>query len=814
MSELEKMEGQVMTPDGIVSMILDGLGYKDERVLTYKCIEPSMGEGAFIIAEASRIIDCGKLHGYSNEQISSLIAENLYGIEKDERYFEKALKRLNGLLEAREIPVPDKWPHLYHADTLKMYRELIGMFDVCAGNPPYIRVHNLDEDTREFIKNQDNFKFGTGTTDLYVAFYDIGIQFLKPTGRLGYISANSFLKNTSQKPFRDYLITEKLISKIWDFKTSKVFEGADTYTCICILDRNSNRASFDVDYREYNMYQEVVHSVFPWEQFSSLLDEKTWNLASDEDIRFLAENSARPIKVGNIAIVQNGIATNRDKVYVGKAWLDEAGTRPWTGKHTDSKRIVWFHGHPVESRILRRCVKASTYSGRPEDMLYILFPYKQGKDIPVYNRDNQKIERGFVPFEEKWFKKNFPKAYDYLSLHYDDLVSRDMDQGAAWFQFGRSQGLACSCWKKIVFKHLIDRANPSINAFILDEDVLVYSGIYTIADPWPLIELRNNRLCFNDFMYEHELGEIVQIFRSAEFARYCCIVGKDMSGGWAAISTKVVKDFGTVLSEFPNFPITIPPEHLSIADNNYLNNLFHEKMGTDIIKEAYDNIAIAGATSSERVKPFHSFVAKILQFKLGPDYEIWAGGYGEGREYQLSGNFGTKNTDICVVKDGKPLGAIEFKLLSNNFKQNLVNFKESLLGEVGTMHGQGIVYGFCYLLPEKALYLSSKREFDKFDTLTQRDLIPYRKMMQGDLVQAPDSLFVGVYRLFVQSFIESLVPKQVIDFASASYSSAVQPQWSDYSFICDIDMKEEFSAQNIGKFLDRFIVAIKFGRRR
>lgn len=807
MSLEEKMEGQVMTPDGIVSMILDALGYKGDRVLTSKCIEPSMGEGAFIIAEASRIIDCAKLHGYTDEEILHLLQENLYGIEKDGRFYDKAIKRLNGLLEAREIPVPESWPHLYHDDTLKRFREFTGMFDFAAGNPPYIRVHNLDAETREFIKDKTNFKFGTGTTDLYIAFYDIGIQLLNPIGRLGYISANSFLRNTSQKFFRDYLITEKLISKIYDFKTSKIFEGADTYTCICILDKNDNRAVFDVDYREYNMYEMVVENVFPWESFSALLNEKTWNLASDEDIRFLTENSSRPIKVGNIAIVQNGIATNRDKIYVGKAYVDEQETIPWTGKHTDAKRFVWFHGRRMESKILHRCVKASRYSGHPEDMLYILFPYKSGREQKVYYEDGRRVERGFTPLSEDEFRTKYPLAYAYLSDNYDELASRDMDPGAEWFQFGRSQGLACSCWKKIVFKHLLDRSSPKIVPYILDEDVLVYSGMYTVADPWPLIEMKNKRLVFNSYLYDKELSQIFDIFRSDEFAQYVRIVGKDMAGGWAAVSTKSVKSFGTTLTCFPNFPVEIDKDHLSGADNNYLNGLFHKVLGEKVIKEGYDNIAIVGATSTERVKPFHTFVAKLLQFKLGPDYEIWADGYKENREFELSGVFGKKNTDICVVKDGKPLGAIEFKLLSNNFKQNLVNFRESLLGEASAMHGQGIVYGFCYLIPEKALYLDKNQRYVKTDVLTQHDLVPYLKMMKGNSSQAPDSLLVGVYHLFNEGFVGSLVPGQHIDYLSGEYSSAVEPRWSDYSFISDIDMKEAFLSQNIGEFIDKFISA-------
>lgn len=45
----KKKEGQYMTPDGIVSMILNNIGYTENHVLTRKIMEPSFGDGAFLI---------------------------------------------------------------------------------------------------------------------------------------------------------------------------------------------------------------------------------------------------------------------------------------------------------------------------------------------------------------------------------------------------------------------------------------------------------------------------------------------------------------------------------------------------------------------------------------------------------------------------------------------------------------------------------------------------------------------------------------------------------------------------------------------
>ena len=58
-----KTEGQVFTPVGIVSMILDSVKYTGKTVLTKSIMEPSFGKGVFLIEIVSRIIHEGKAEG-------------------------------------------------------------------------------------------------------------------------------------------------------------------------------------------------------------------------------------------------------------------------------------------------------------------------------------------------------------------------------------------------------------------------------------------------------------------------------------------------------------------------------------------------------------------------------------------------------------------------------------------------------------------------------------------------------------------------------------------------------------------------------
>lgn len=561
----KKKKGQYMTPDGIVSMILNNIGYTENHVLTRKIMEPSFGDGAFLINIVQRIISEGTRTGLSKQQITDIIQANVFGIEKDKILYQKALERLNSLLAVYDIPEIQWEKNLTCGDTLIECKKHIGKYDYVVGNPPFVRVHNIPDEYRDMVKQ---FKFVDGMIDLYIVFYEIGINLLNDKGKLGYISPNSFMKNSSQKNFRNYLVDNKYISAIYDFKTSKIFQDADTYTCICILNKNKNRADFSVDYKEYSMYKVVVENKFSFEYFANQLQDKPWNLSSDEDIKFLEKNRNLPIKISNMAIVQNGIATNRDAVYVIRTYCNKELTEEYCGKHTDKKKIVYFKDksgniREIESTILHRCIKASKYNGNM-DNTHIIFPYEKILSPRFFNRDGVEITSGYKPLTENKLKKSFPKAYAYLSSLWDELTTRDIDKNADWFLFGRSQGIQNSCFKKVVFKHVIDKGLPKIVPHILDEDVIVYSGMYTTIDINIVISPKTNpdgnkevdKYIFDEMLYEYALKDVYNIFQSPDFAKYCSMVGKDMAGGYVGISTKMVKQFGTQLNTFPNFPIT------------------------------------------------------------------------------------------------------------------------------------------------------------------------------------------------------------------------------------------------------------------
>ena len=537
--ETAKAKGQIFTPVKIVSMILDTVQYTGETVLTKTIMEPSFGKGAFLLEIVSRIIQEGKARQKTALEIREIIEQNVFGIEKDKDLYDKAILELNQILTEHHIPLPS-WSNLLCGDTLLLYQNYIGKMNFCVGNPPYVRIRNIMNEYRNTVKN---FSLTKGTTDMYVVFYEIGIQILKEnSGRLAYITPNSFLRNTSQKKFRNYLVDHKLLTAIYDFKDSKIFD-VDTYTCICVIDKNKNRLAKDtVECREYRMYDMIANSKIPYAYFQNQLHNAAWNFSSEEDVMFLQQNSKRQVKIKDIAIVQNGISTNKNSIYIGKVWLDKDCTKPYMGKHTDKQQLVYFNDYEIESTILHRCVKASRYEGESSNN-YILFPYRNKAKAPLVKKsDGSEVVAAYTAYTEEEMQSKFPRTYAYLQEYREELESRDMDPKADWFAFARSQGLINSGYKKLVFKNVICKSSHSMDVHMVDEDIITYSGVYITIDATNFISSDG---VFDDIQYDQKLEEVRKILASPDFHKYCTLVGKDVHGGYSYIfSSTFVKNYG------------------------------------------------------------------------------------------------------------------------------------------------------------------------------------------------------------------------------------------------------------------------------
>ena len=189
MAKAVKKHGRVYTPNYIVNLILDFGGYKSSEILKKHVIDNSCGDGAFLVEIVNRY--CSTFLQISNDL--SLLREELetyiHGIELDEVECQSCIKNLHQITD--KYGIKDINWNILNADTLTI-DQFNGKMDFVFGNPPYVRVHNL-ETSYESVKK---FKFAKdGMTDLFIVFFEIGFKMLAKEGVMCLITPSSWLSS-------------------------------------------------------------------------------------------------------------------------------------------------------------------------------------------------------------------------------------------------------------------------------------------------------------------------------------------------------------------------------------------------------------------------------------------------------------------------------------------------------------------------------------------------------------------------------------------------------------------------------------------
>ena len=83
MPQKSKILGQVYTPQWIIREILDGILYSNQNILGKYIIEPSCGDGAFLIEIVQRYIDESRKQNFSESEIAEHLSTYIYAIEID-----------------------------------------------------------------------------------------------------------------------------------------------------------------------------------------------------------------------------------------------------------------------------------------------------------------------------------------------------------------------------------------------------------------------------------------------------------------------------------------------------------------------------------------------------------------------------------------------------------------------------------------------------------------------------------------------------------------------------------------------------------
>lgn len=208
----EKLGGQIYTPCHIVCQILDEVGYNGSKILGKKILEPACGDGRFLIEIVKRIIDVSPAHDLEKN------LRYIYGWDIDHNAINACISHLDNLVAPYHIDV--NW-NIKVQNALEMMpicnlfsiSDVKCDFDYIVGNPPYIRIQHLDNHTRNILKQGFSF-CQTGSTDIYVAFFELAYRLLSDDGIAGYITPNSFLRTSTCKIMREFFLIKNLFKKL------------------------------------------------------------------------------------------------------------------------------------------------------------------------------------------------------------------------------------------------------------------------------------------------------------------------------------------------------------------------------------------------------------------------------------------------------------------------------------------------------------------------------------------------------------------------------------------------------------------------
>lgn len=414
-----KKHGRIYTPDFLVKTILDFGAYSTPEILGKHVIDNSCGDGAFLKEIVQRYCNIF-LHLNSDLlELKQHLETFIHGIELDENECFKCKKNLDDIVNVFGI-TEVRWD-IMNADTLTV-DEYNGRMDFVFGNPPYVRVHNLDNS----YDNAKRFRFAEkGMIDLFIVFFEIGFRMLSTIGQMCLITPSSWLNSKAGSALRKHILLHQNLVSVIDLEHFQPFE-ATTYTLISRFTSKNN-------------IENIEYSIFDGNKirFIESLPIASINIAGDFFLSTHKELSLlRKIHLfysNNFVSVKNGFATLADKIFIGDFSFNEgcmievlkASTGKWS-----------------------KCIYPYDTTGKPLSI----------DDIQAYKQ-----------------------TYSYL-LDYKNQLSKNKDIAGNnnWYLFGRTQAINDVSRNKIAVNTIV-KNTKSIRLEFVPAGKGVYSGLYILT---------------------------------------------------------------------------------------------------------------------------------------------------------------------------------------------------------------------------------------------------------------------------------------------------------------------------------------------
>ncbi|MBU2046384.1 MAG: Eco57I restriction-modification methylase domain-containing protein, partial [Bacteroidetes bacterium] len=361
--------------------------------------------------------------------------------------YEKAVDKLKKLEEQRDDIESNRifenafeWRFEF-PEVLNDEGDFVG-FDVVIGNPPYIRVQNLEYNIIDYYKS--NYKSFFQKADIYLLFIEKAISLLRQNSSLSFINPTLFMSSDYGQGLREFL-TQYQVSKIVDFGDLPVFEEAITYTGIFFITKANPE---NILFKKITSLTNISITINEqnYESFNQTnFGKDNWVLKDDKHNKLI--NKLQSVgSLGNIAVINSGCFTGFDKAF----FVDDKIIKEEQLETEVIKPVIM--GKEPKKYKLHKPIKKCIY------------PYHLG-----INNETETIE-------ENTFKNLYPNCYKYLLKFKDELESR-MDSrktfkemSRVWYSYTRKGLIDIFDEKKILVGYIVSK-----NTYCLDEIGYMFS---------------------------------------------------------------------------------------------------------------------------------------------------------------------------------------------------------------------------------------------------------------------------------------------------------------------------------------------------
>jgi hypothetical protein len=513
--------------------------------------DPAVGSGAFLnqaldfLISEHRYIDelQAKLFGDSlvmSDVENSILENNLFGVDLNEESVEIAklslwlrtaqpnrkLNDLNNNIKCGNSLIDD--PNIagnkafnWQTAFPKVFEK--GGFDVIIGNPPYVRVQNLNHNEIDYFKSHKITAFKR--VDISTLFFELSFTILKEFGILGFITSNQFQSTEYGNEIRKFIKTKFRIKSIIDFGDLPVFEGALTYVSIYCFEKNSPQ---DFKYRKIKSLDDNINIGQSLKIGLLRLEEDKWIFTNESESQLLKKLNT-DCNLGKYGNAWAGLFTGKDDVLM----FDIEGL-----VSSGIEKDLFLPVLRAEDMNRNGFVKASKY---------VIYPYKE---------ENGKT----VVLSEEDLEINYPIGYKYLLKNKELLQSRkdsrktfhDRKDWYALTRFGTRRvfkqqklvspgevkghkfsidvsGSGFSCARvfaitvndKIDIKTLMIILNSTLSKFYLQRNSSLKAGGYysyssNVLNSFPICEnipKEFNQIAESIIIFQNELNELIQKFQ-------------------------------------------------------------------------------------------------------------------------------------------------------------------------------------------------------------------------------------------------------------------------------------------------------------